>query len=202
MTWIQERLTEAHSRRRIVRYVRSRLDEEGIASHGYVVGHSHSWLLTHYVGDALGLDGYDAVRMADLTEVTFDGPETRFLERCVTLKQQVALAPAGIDLASTKALLESVARAFPLLMIHREHLLPDRCEVGQLKLVGRDAYTLRWLTPQATWSDDDGIYRFEDVTRLTFASEYDLTLAALAEGLEWPVQPGSAPRPGEPLEGR
>ena len=52
-------------------------------------------------------------------------------------------------------------------------------------MMSGETYALRWLTPTAEWADDERIYRYEDVTRITFGSEYDTTLATLAGLAPW-----------------
>lgn len=185
VTKIQQTLESALRSGSVLRFSRCAFDGESVFSSGYVVELSDSWMVTHYIGDQLHLDGYDAVRVRDLSEVSMGSSGECFLEKCMALKGQKPKRPIGIDPATTRSLLESISRNYPVVMIHREEVSPNECELGQLKLVGEDSYALRWMTPLGEWADDEDVYRFDDVTRVTFASEYDTTLAAIAGLLEW-----------------
>ncbi len=190
MSELKEVIREAIDNASVVRYSRDGLDYEGEDSFGYVVGISSEWLVTHYIADHLRLDGYDAVRIDDLTDFTTDCERARFLARCVEMKAQSPLPPTGIRVDSTRELLESVVENFTVVMLHREHVSPDECELGTLKMVSDESYALRWMTPTAEWEDDESVYRFDDVTRVTFGSEYETTLAGIAGLIDWEAPPG------------
>jgi hypothetical protein len=182
---IKKRVEASVRGQAIVRYSRS-LDPVGVYSYGFAVASSSDWFLTHYIGDHLRLDGYDAVRMQDMTELDLDFDKADCLLECIAMKRQRAERPGGIDLAGARRLCESVASYYPLLVIHRELVCPGECEVGALKMVSDESYALRWLTPSAQWADDESVYNFADVTRVTFGGEYETTLAAVAGLIENP----------------
>jgi hypothetical protein len=185
MNELNDAIREASDAKRVVRYSRDGLDYEGEDSYGYVVALSDEWLVTHYVADHLRLDGYDAVRISDLTDFTTECDRATFLDQCVKMKEQAPVLPQGIRAESARDLLESIVEHFPVVMLHREHVSPDECELGTLKMVSDESYALRWMTPTAEWEDDETIYRFDDVTRVTFGSEYETTLAGVAGLIEW-----------------
>lgn len=185
---LRRALEAARRRRSIIRYRRAGLDGEEGPSYGCLIDFSDTWILTRYIDDRLELDGYDAVRVADLTDVDLDFERRRFLERCLELKGRRAEAPRGIRLEDTRALLESADRSYPLIVVQRERAAPDECEIGKLKMIGDETYALRWITPEAEWMDDERLYRFEDVTRVVFGCTYEMTLAAVAGLASWPAE--------------
>lgn len=79
-----------------------------------------------------------------------------------------------------RELLRSIERRYPLVVIHRERVVPDECEIGRLKLASEGTYALRMITPEATWMDDEEIYRYADITRIAFDGEYENTLARVS----------------------
>lgn len=180
MSFFTNQVQASVKKHALVRYLRAGLDAEEMYSYGFAVGCSKSWLLTHYVADHLRLDGYDAVRMQDITEFDVEFDKAPFLRRCMEIKRQMPSLPIGIQLDDTRSLLESIIDQYPVVVVHREQICPDECEIGTLKMVSDEAYALRWMTPTAEWADDEEVYRFEDVTRVTFGSEYETTIAVVA----------------------
>jgi hypothetical protein len=162
----------------LVEVVRSGLDNR--ASEGFVVGVSSELLLLHTLSDRLDLDGYTAFRVRDITDFMRDFPRKGFYLKALELKGNRPALPAGIDIATIQALLKSVERAYPLVVLHRERVVPGECEIGRIKLTSESTYALRRITPTATWEDDDKTYRYADVTRVGFDSEYENTLALVA----------------------
>jgi len=162
----------------LVDIVRSGLDSR--ASQGFVVGISAELLLLHSFSGRLDLDGYTAFRIQDISEFSRDFPRKGFYLKALELKAIRPAPPVGIDISSVQGLLRSIERTYPLVVIHREHVVPGECEIGRIKLTSESTYALRWITPTATWEDDDKTYRYSDITRVDFDSEYENTLALVA----------------------
>ena len=80
--------------------------------------------------------------------------------------------------------MESAQRAFGVLLIDREFVQPGEVEVGTIRMTSADTYVLRWLDPNAKWENDSRPFRYRDVTRLEFGSEYEQTLLAVARSRE------------------
>lgn len=182
-------LTRAAERRALIRFARSTVDPDGTWSYGCVVGLGRTFLLTHHVSDRLDLDGYEAVRLAEITALQTEFDSKRAIKRALRLKGQSPRRPGPINLDSEQALLSSVARRYPLLAIERERVAPDEAEVGQIKMLGDVGYALRWMSPAARWEEDERVYRYQDITRVVFGSEYETSLAALAGLVEWDCSP-------------
>jgi len=69
--------------------------------------------------------------------------------------------------------------AFPLITIYRERLKRRVCNVGRLVRLTQRTMTIRSITPQAEWEEED-TYSQRDITLLEFAGVYENLLKALA----------------------
>jgi hypothetical protein len=147
---------------------------------GYLLEASDAWVLIHRASDRLDLDGYELYRTRDLTSVRTDARHLETLQRALAMKGIRATSPGPLDLSGTRALMESIQARFPVLVIHRERRDPHACEVGRVRLDSELTYTLHWLSPDAEWEPDDRVFRYEDVTCLSFGGEYEDTVASLA----------------------
>ena len=123
MSEIHSQILNAARTGAAIRYART-YDAEYDASYGFFISCSAEWLVTHYFADQLRLDGYDIVRVRDLTVCDFEFEKAAFIRRCIEIKAQAPVAPIGIRLDTTRELLESIVQHYPLVMIHREHLYP------------------------------------------------------------------------------
>ena len=79
-----------------------------------------------------------------------------------------------------RRLMESAQGTFGVLVVEREAVNPGSVEVGTIRLNSDETYFLRWLDANARWQNDDRPFRYRDVTRLEFGSEYEQTLLAVA----------------------
>jgi len=203
---LRRRLEAASGTAGLVRVARHRLEEKTAFSVGYLVGVGERFLLLHVLDDGLDLDGYRALRIKHLTGFETDFPRKAFYEKALALKHQSAKAPEGIALDSAAELLRSIDERFPLLVLHREALHPDECEIGRLRALFEKDYLLHWINPDATWEVDNRRFRYADVTRVDFAGRYEATLALVSgakPGMVFttaPDHPGlpSAPPPATP----
>jgi hypothetical protein len=162
----------------LIEVERAGIDSRAI--HGFVVGISTNLLLLHRMGDRLDLDGFECVRVADVTMLRRTFRRKEFYLKALELKGCRAVVPEGVELGSVRDLLRSVERRYPLVVIHRELVVPDECEIGRIKLTSEATYALRMLTPEATWMHDEEVYRYGDVTRVGFDGEYENTLSLVA----------------------
>jgi hypothetical protein len=132
------------------------------------------------MGDRLDLDGYAAFPLKDVSDLKREFSNKAFYTKALELKGCHPKMPEGIDLSGIPALLRWIERRYPLVVIHRENVGPDQCEIGRLKMASETTYALRWITPTATWADDERTYRYADITQIGFDGEYENTLALVA----------------------
>jgi hypothetical protein len=159
-----------------------RIDDH--AFHGFVVARNNVVVVLHQVSDRFNLDGYSGFRVEDLQSIERAFAKRDLLERALRLKEEVAKVPADVDASSMKALMDSAQRVFGVLWIERELVHPDEAEVGTIRMTSEDTYVLQWLDPNAQWDNDDRPFRYRDVTRLQFGTEYEQTLLAVARSRE------------------
>ena len=79
-----------------------------------------------------------------------------------------------------RRLMESAQNLFGVLVIARERVEPDEVEIGTIRMTSEDTYVLRWLTANAEWENENRFFRYRDVTKLEFGTEYEQTLLAVA----------------------
>lgn len=147
---------------------------------GFVVGTSPTFLLLHVLSNRLDLDGYEALRMADVTSIDQEFDRKSLFLDALRLKGLSPMPLGGIDLTDARSVLRSGQERFELVVIHREIVAPDECEIGRIKLASDTTYAMKWISPNGTWEDDGTKYRYSDITRVGFDGEYENTLLMVA----------------------
>ncbi len=174
-------LLAAKERGTPVRIARDELDED-VYSEGLVVDVSPRLVLLNQISHRIHLDGFEVLRLEDVTEVTTEWRARRFVERALELKGQARKTPAGpIDLAGMREAVLSANAAYPVIVIDREKDWPGEAAIGRIREEVRGGFRLHWITPAARWKWDGTPYRWAEVTRLEFGNEYEQTLAMVAE---------------------
>lgn len=161
----------------LVRIVRRDLPLPNID--GYVNKVGPALVLLQPVRDRIDLDGYDVIRVADITGVKAS-PRERYYTAALRLKGVHPAAPHPIDLSNMGSVLKMGMHHTPLLVIHREIAFPDECEIGRPRGVRANRYQLHWINPSAEFEVDDRVYKISDVTRVQFDGEYERTLALVS----------------------
>ena len=152
--------------------------------HGFVVAESPALVVIHRVSDRFDLDGYCAFPREAIKATTSFFAELDLLDRALRLKNQLPVVPDGLDASSMRNLMHSAQGTFGVLVVEREAVNPGEVEVGTIRLNSDETYILRWLDTKARWQNDDRPFRYRDVTRLEFGSEYEQTLLAVATSRE------------------
>ncbi|WP_329095000.1 hypothetical protein [Streptomyces sp. NBC_01439] len=174
------RLAEALSSGALVRVHRSairgadRLD-------GFVVGTSAAWTLMALCSD-VQLDGWAAVRTADVTKVGWRGGMDCLTVRALRRRGRwPARAPEPeLALNGLADLAEGASRAFGLVSLHVERDAPDSCWIGEVAAVRPKSLRLREIDTEARWHPRLSKFPFEDVTRVGFGGRYERTLLEFA----------------------
>ncbi len=192
-------LLAARERGTPVRIERHGLEDQEMFSEGLVVDASSTLLLLNQVTDHATLDGFEVLRLADVTGVKTEWRARRFVERALELKGQARKTPAGpIDLAGMREAVRSADAAYPLIVIEREEAWPGEADIGRIREEVRGGFHLHWMAPIARWEWNGMPYRWTEVTRLQFGNEYEQTLAMVAEadGSRPARHPGDGIDPG------
>ena len=151
---------------------------------GRIVCSSPKWVLMAIEVDA-GFDGHALIRTADVRRVEAD-PSAGFIQKALAAEGQWPLPGLdGIDLATTQAVLRSVARVAPIVAVHYEQDHRDECLIGVPHDFERRKFKLQNITPQAEW-DEDSVFHYRCVSRIELGGAYERRLAAVA---------GAAPSP-------
>lgn len=162
----------------LVSLYRDQLDET--EWFGYVVAESDDYLAIHCVSDRYDLDGYRVFRASDIEDIDVDFDRRELIERAMELKGLAPIAVPWLRLDSVRELIDSIQENEPIVVVEREIVCPDECEVGRVHTHDDDTYSLLWMTTTAEWEDDDRQFRFDDITQVSFGGEYERTLALLA----------------------
>ena len=120
---------------------------------GSVVAVGRRWVLLALLDGTMVLDGWAAVRTGDLTSIR-RAPNHLFVDQLLTGRGQLPAPPPmpGLDLHSTRRLLDTAAHTAPLVTIHTERDHPDECYIGRLTRQGRHRITLQEIDPDARWT--------------------------------------------------
>lgn len=160
---------------RIVRGVRraDRLD-------GFVLAVGESWLLMTEVDEGVSLNGFTALRPADVVKVK--RRKNPFVRRALELHGEWPPArPLGeVSLATTRELIESAAACYPLVTLYLEEMNPGMCFIGVPAAFTRASAYLQEVTPRATWEDTTRKYKLSDITQVAFGARYEGALHDVA----------------------
>ena len=154
---------------------------------GYVVAETDDFLAIHCVSDRYDLDGYRIFRLEDIEDVDDDFDRRELIDRAMALKGLEPQLVPWLNLDSIPEMIRSIQENEPVVVIEREIVSPDECEVGRVRPESAESYSLLWMTTTAEWEPDDRLYRYEEITQISFGGEYEQTLAQLAG--PWPTDP-------------
>jgi hypothetical protein len=173
---VRESLAEALAEAPLVRIERF---GDRVTLTGFVVGVGGAWLLLHLVGDGVALDGWTAVPLTDVADVTLVGDEESFAERALRLRGETPEALPDIALGETRSLIASAQALFPLVTLHLERN-DDICYIGRVEDVDEAGVVLRLLSPAASWEESER-FPYGEISRIEFGTAYDTALADVAD---------------------
>ena len=149
--------------------------EEGHAL-GYILDIGPQFFLLKFVAEDIAFNGFQAMRIEDVTKLEVPHTYADFVERALELRREVAPPQPQIDLSSPSTLIESASRSFPVITIHREKADPDVCHIGRVIEVTSARVRLREITASAEWEDEIFDYGTSEVTRVDFGGRYEEAL--------------------------
>jgi hypothetical protein len=130
------------------------------------------------------LDGYTALRLADLKSVRVVGGPESFAVMGLEHFREAPIAPKGIGLDTLKDLLATASRRYRLMAIHTEAVYTDVCYIGEVADLSERRLLMSEITPRATWEPKVSRYQFGDITRVEFGGRYVRALAAVSDRLD------------------
>jgi hypothetical protein len=177
---IRNALVELHRRAAICEVHREGIEPWPFTA--VVVATGRHWLILRPIRERLDFDGFEALHLAEVTDVRRSEHESFYRE---VVRQSVTpvLPPSESAkmprLTSTAHLLLDLSRQWQLVALHREHITPDGCEVGKVELADDTSYTLREITPRGRPRRATSTYETSQVTRVSFGETYERTLLTL-----------------------
>ncbi len=123
---------------RLVHIAREAFDEEGYTD--YIVATGRSWFAIEMVTHSARFDGLARMRYSDVTSVERE-LHTAYLERALAARGAVRATQAPVDLSSLAAIIESSAKAFPIITLHvSSDEIRYECFIG--KVIAMNAETV------------------------------------------------------------
>ncbi|MCG5220191.1 hypothetical protein [Streptosporangium sp. KLBMP 9127] len=140
----------------------------------YVVGIGRKWVLLHTISGELHLDGYTAIRLRDIEHATRSGWKgSTMTHRVLTLRGEHFQPLPDIALDSTKGLIETLTKAFPLISVYIEKIDPHVCYIGHARGITRKKrLRLQEIGPAADWALTCFTNKTTDITRFDVGGGY------------------------------
>lgn len=149
---------------------------------GFVLDIGPEWLLVANLDESVFLNGFELLRVSDVTRVK---PLANAPFKIEALKKQKSWPPAkppvGLRLDSVAHLLEDAARAAPLLVIFTERDYPAEGYIGSVDALNTRSAHLREIDPNANWNPVTKRYRLTKITRIAFGGRYQNLLYGVAK---------------------
>ena len=137
---------------------------------GFVVGLSDDWVLLHLLsGPMMKLNGYVALRTADLTEIEDD---ESFAPLALKLSGERPKEQLDLLMIDLPGILSSATPLFPLLAIFRERLPGGGCYIGKIAKLSPKRIHLRVVNRGGEWVEKPYKFRYKDVTRIDLGDGY------------------------------
>ena len=170
----QAQLEKARDSSALIRFARAQI-ESGTGT-GYVVDVGPEFVLLLIVDDGARFNGFEAIRIADISDLSDPDPHAEFVEEALRLRgEQVSESPP-VAVESLTALLMSAGLAFPVVTIHREDVDSEVCHIGHVVSVSEGHVKLLQIDPDADWDDEPTDYRLSEITRVDFGGAYEEAL--------------------------
>ena len=117
--------------------------------------------------------------MADVKRAKRWDDKAGYPARALAYFNQLPVLPPGIDLSSTRSLLETASKAFPLLTIHVEATDPSVCFVGRPTSFSKRTLRLLEIDSGGRWENEPTSWDLSAVTRVAFGGRYEEALFAI-----------------------
>jgi len=139
---------------------------------GYVRTVGPEFFLLQLVEDSIRFNGFECFRINGITGLGSD-PYSSFVETALRKRKQKRSKAPQIKIQSVSSILESGAKAFPLVTIHTERIDPDVCYIGRVMGIDKTHLSLLKIRPGAVWEKQPTRYRLRDITRVGFGGGYE-----------------------------
>jgi hypothetical protein len=182
---------------------------------GFVVGIGRAWLLLAVLDPDTHLNGYAAVRLADVSKVKLRAGVDGLAGRALAARGQWPPAGVALPLDEAAGLVRTAAEVAPLVGLLTEEDDPNAIVIGRPVRLGKRSVRLLEIDPDARWAGEPSRWAYADVTRVDLLDRYQEALALVGgpppaapdappASLEAPVppeQPPALPGPAPELPG-
>jgi hypothetical protein len=158
------------------------------STQGYVLDLGPRFFLMATFGTGFQFDGFQCLRYSDIRKLEVPFSYAKVTEAVLAKRKTTIPAKPQVDVSNLQALLLSADQAFPFLVICREKVNPDTCEVGRLLEVDKTSVTLFGIGPDAKWQKKPTKCRLSEITQISFGGDYELGLHQIA-GRTFPLNP-------------
>jgi len=143
--------------------------------YGFVVSVSGRWVAVQRLVDSVYIDGYEVLRISDITDVDPDHQSDHVEKGLSSLGRPEVdfYLPAHAD---TPDVLEAAARHSVLVGIHLEMDGPTTMLVGVITELRKRKFDIQLIGPRGEWVVDSTSWWYGDVTRVVLGNRYTLQL--------------------------
>jgi hypothetical protein len=147
---------------------------------GIVVAASEELLVVNKLSDAITLDGFEVLRIRDISSVATEFRKKEFYAAALRLKgiEAQPLPPGGIGTMAEAIV--SFSASCPLLVFARERIDRRPVWIGRVTEVMRRGVRVQLIDPTARLIERQVYYGYDSITRLELGGEYERTLALVA----------------------
>ena len=140
--------------------------------HGFVVGVGECWVVLHKLADTVYCDGYELLRIADITGVEAD-QEGGYIQRAVAgLGGRPEVDFHLPDDAGTKDVLQAAAAHSSLIGVFLEAEDDAPVLFGHLGRLGARKFELQLINPRGVWTPGSTRWWYKDVTSVSVGGRY------------------------------
>ncbi len=160
-------LASAMADREIIKLWRQPIDKHRLE--GYIVGLSHKWVVLEVIeGDPLVLDGYKAVRLADISAIKVDDS---FVSEYFQRREVFPRRQPDVDLTDLHSLLHGVSKDYAMFVIECERVEPGICFIGVAEGLTKRSLWMKKFSSNTKWIDTEK-FKLKDITSISFGGGY------------------------------
>ena len=172
-------IDEIIRRKLLVEFNRKPLEKSSLF--GFVLACNDDFsLVQEFDRDSFVLDGYCVFRNKSVKKYSVYDDENYFLNEVISLKKIEPKPVENISIVNWAEVLKSVGENFSLIMIEREKIDNEACNIGKLKKIKKRSFVLEEIDSCAEWSGAYE-YEFKDLTKVGFDGLYENTLSFVEE---------------------
>lgn len=142
---------------------------------GFVVSVGDRWVVLQSLVEAVYFDGYDIIRIADITSVD-DDREGGYIERAIAALGRPQVGFRLPDPDSTKSVLRAAADHTKFICVFLEAQPDYPLVIGHLERLGGRRAEIQIINPRGVWATKTFRCRYKDITRVEFGDRYSIAL--------------------------